>query len=51
MTNATIILEDGRKMSARLDFTGAKLYESVCRFVQIALTNERENIKYKLVLE
>lgn len=51
MTNATIIFEDGRKMSARLDFTGVKLYESVCRFVQLALTGERENIKYKLVLE
>lgn len=45
----TVILENGEKFYITL--TGRSTYNKICNFVQYVLSGERENIKYKLVLE
>lgn len=46
---AIVILEDGQKFYTTI--TGGNTYNKICNFVQYILNGERENIKYKLVLE
>lgn len=45
----TVILESGEKFYITL--TGGNTYNKICNFVQYVLNGERENTKYKLVLE
>lgn len=46
---AIVILENGQKFYTTI--AGENTYNKICNFVQYILSDERENTKYKLVLE
>lgn len=46
---AIVILENEHKFYTTI--TDGNAYNKICNFVQYILNGERENIKYKLVLE